>query len=132
MEHDNGVRIDRWLWATRFFKTRRSAVVAIRAGHVLLNQRHVRPANTIRVGDSLRVRREAIVYHIEVRGLIEKRVSVLEAANAYLENTQSRENRLAMTYQLRLQSHSMRINKGRPDKRTRRALQRLRYVQETG
>ncbi len=131
MEHDNGERIDRWLWATRFFKTRRSAVVAIRAGHVLLNERRVRPANTIRVGDSLRVRREAFVYHVEVRRLIEKRVSALEAANAYLENTQSRENRLTMAYQLRLQPQPMRTSKGRPGKRARRALQRLRYVHET-
>ena len=131
MEHDNGVRIDRWLWATRFFKTRRSAVVAIRAGHVLLNERRVRPATTIRVGDSLRVRREALVYHVEVRSLIEKRVSALEAANTYLENKQSRESRLAMAYQLRLQPQPMRTSPGRPNKRARRALQRLRYLQAT-
>ena len=131
MEHDNGVRIDRWLWATRFFKTRRSAVVAIRAGHVLLNERRVRPATTIRVGDSLRVRREALVYHVEVHRLIEKRVSALEAANTYLENSQSRESRLAMAYQLRLQPQPMRTSPGRPNKRARRALQRLRYPQAT-
>ena len=53
-EHDNGVRLDRWLWATRFFKTRTDATDAIRAGHVLLNDQRTRPAKSVRCDDVLR------------------------------------------------------------------------------
>ncbi len=131
MEHDNGVRMDRWLWATRFFKTRLGAVEAIRAGHVLLNDRRARPAKPLHVGDTLRIRRGTFVYHVTVRALVDKRVSAATAATAYLETPQSLDNRRALAQQLRLQPQPLRLSKGRPDKRARRELQRLRYPKET-
>lgn len=126
-EHDNGVRLDRWLWAARFFKTRAEAVEAVRAGHVLLNDHRTRSAKSIRCNDRLRIRRKTAVYHITVQQLIDKRVSAAIAAQTYVEDPDSIERREALRQQLRLQSQPVRQSRGRPDKKERRQLQQMRY-----
>ena len=127
-EHDNGVRLDRWLWATRFFKTRTDATDAIRAGHVLLNDQRTRPAKPVRCDDVLRIRRETVVYTITICNLIDKRVSPQLATQAYAEDPISIQRRAALRQQLRLQPHPVRGSKGKPDKKERRQLQQIRYV----
>ena len=126
-EHDNGVRLDRWLWAARFFKTRAEAVEAVRAGHVLLNDHRTRSAKSIRCNDRLRIRRKTAVYHITVQQLIDKRVSAAIAAQTYVEDPDSIERREALRQQLRLQPQPVRQSRGRPDKKERRQLQQMRY-----
>ena len=126
-EHDNGVRLDCWLWAARFFKTRAEAVEAVRAGHVLLNEHRTRSAKSIRCNDRLRIRRKTAVYHITVQRLIDKRVSAAIAAQTYVEDPDSIERREALRQQLRLQPQPVRQSRGRPDKKERRQLQQMRY-----
>ena len=127
-EHDNGVRLDRWLWAARFFKTRAEAVEAVRAGHVLLNDHRTRSAKSIRCNDRLRIRRKTAVYHITVQQLIDKRVSAAIAAHTYVEDPDSIERRETLRQQLRLQPQPVRQSKGRPDKKERRQLKQVRYA----
>ena len=127
-EDDNGVRLDRWLWAARFFKTRAEAVEAVRAGHVLLNDHRTRSAKSIRCNDRLRIRRKTAVYHITVQQLIDKRVSAAIAAQTYVEDPDSIERREALRQQLRLQPQPVRQAKGRPDKKERRQLKQVRYA----
>ena len=131
-EHDNGVRLDRWLWAARFFKTRAEAVEAVRAGHVLLNDHRTRSAKSIHCNDRLRIRRKTTVYHITVQQLIDKRVSAAIAAQTYVEDPDSIERREALRQQLRLQPQPVRQSRGRPDKKERRQLQQMRYADGRG
>ena len=130
MEHENGVRLDRWLWAARFFKTRADAVEAIRAGHVLLGDRRTRPAKFVRQGDVLRIRRKTFACTVTVCNLIDKRVSPQVAAKAYVEDPMSIQRREALRRQLRLQPQPARKSKGRPDKKERRQLSQMRYAGE--
>ena len=102
-EHENSVRLDRWLWAARFFKTRAEAVEAVRAGHVLLNEHKTRSAKSVRCNDRLRIRRKTMVHHVTIRQLIYKRVSASLAAGAYEEDPDSIERRETLRQQLRLQ-----------------------------
>ena len=131
-KHDNGVRLDRWLWAARFFKTRAEAVEAVRAGHVLLNDYRTRSAKTVRCNDRLRIRRKTAVYHITIQQLIDKRVSAAIAAQTYVEDPDSIERREALRQQLRLQPQPVRQSRGRPDKKERRQLQQMRYADGSG
>ena len=131
-EHDNGVRLDRWLWAARFFKTRAEAVEAVRAGHVLLNDHRTRSAKSVRCNDRLRIRRKTAVYHITIQRLIDKRVSAPIVAQTYIEDPDSIERREALRQQLRLQPQPVRQSRGRPDKKERRQLQQMRYADGRG
>ena len=131
-EHDNGVRLDRWLWAARFFKTRAEAVEAVRAGHVLLNDHRTRSAKSVRCNDRLRIRRKTAVYHIIIQQLIDKRASAAIAAQTYVEDPDSIELREALRQQLRLQPQPIRKSRGRPDKKERRQLQQMRYADGSG
>lgn len=131
-EHDNGVRLDRWLWAARFFKTRAEAVEAVRAGHVLLNDHRTRSAKSVRCNDRLRIRRKKAVYHITIQRLIDKRASAAIAAQTYVEDPDSIERREALRQQLRLQTQPIRQSRGRPDKKERRQLQQMRYADGSG
>lgn len=131
-EHDNGVRLDRWLWAARFFKTRAEAVEAVRAGHVLLNDHRTRSAKSVRCNDRLRIRRKKAVYHITIQRLIDKRASAAIAAQTYVEDPDSIERREALRQQLRLQPQPIRHSRGRPDKKERRQLQQMRYADGSG
>ena len=131
-EHDNGVRLDRWLWAARFFKTRAGAVEAVRAGHVLLNDHRTRSAKSVRCNDRLRIRRKTAVYHITIQRLIDKRASAAIAAQTYVEDPDSIERREALRQQLRLQTQPIRQSRGRPHKKERRQLQQMRYADGSG
>lgn len=131
-EHDNEVRLDRWLWAARFFKTRAEAIEAVRAGHVLLNDHRTRSAKSVRCNDRLRIRRKTEVYHITVQRLIHKRASAAIAAQTYVEDPDSIERREALRQQLRLQPQPIKQSRGRPDKKERRQLQQMRYADGSG
>ena len=131
-EHDNEVRLDRWLWAARFFKTRAEAVEAVRAGHVLLNDHRTRSAKSVRCNDRLRIRRKTGIYHITIQRLIDKRASAAIAAQTYVEDPDSIERREALRQQLRLQPQPIKQSRGRPDKKERRQLQQMRYADGSG
>ncbi|MED5408786.1 MAG: S4 domain-containing protein [Pseudomonadota bacterium] len=125
MEKSDGVRLDRWLWSARFFKTRQNAADAVRSGRVLINEQRTKPAKTVRTGDKLQIRKAAFRYLIEVTVLTEKRVGPAIAAGLYRESDESLQARRTLQEQMKAQRSSTRIHKGRPSKRDRRLIERL-------
>jgi ribosome-associated heat shock protein Hsp15 len=121
------VRIDKWLWAARFFKTRSLAVDAIGGGKVEVNEERVKPAKMIQVGDKVRVRLGPYEHVIEVRALSERRGPASVAATLYAETDESRSTREKLAEQIRIAPAGFVFeDKGRPTKRDRREIERLR------
>lgn len=121
------VRIDKWLWAARFFKTRSLAVDAIAAGKVEVGQERVKPAKMIQVGDEVRVRLGPYEHAVIVRGLSERRGPASVAAMLYEETVASRAAREKLSEQLRMAPAAFVYEeKGRPTKRDRRDIDRFR------
>ena len=123
------MRVDRWLWASRFFKTRPDAVSAINAGHILINDQRCRPSKLLRCGDRLLIRRGLFVSKITVLSLINKRVSATIASHTFTEDPKSIKAREALSSRLRADLPPYRSQKGRPANKERRALNRLRYAE---
>ncbi len=112
------MRIDKWLWAARFFKTRSLAVEAIAAGHVSVNGERAKPAKALREGDAVVVRRPPFEHQVVVKALSERRGPASEAALLYEETADSRERRAALAAEMK--SQPVPRFKGRPTKKTRR------------
>ena len=125
------IRVDRWLWASRFFTTRPDAVSAINAGHILINNQRCRPSKLLRCGDRLLIRRGLFVSKITVLSLINKRVSATVASQTFTEDPKSIKAREDLSSRLRAESPPHRSQKGRPAKKERRALDRLRYAERS-
>jgi ribosome-associated heat shock protein Hsp15 len=119
------LRIDKWLWAARFYKTRSLAARAVEAGRVKLNGERVKPAKGVRPGDRLEVRSGEFLWTIEVRGVALKRGPATEAALLYAEDQASRERREQMTLMRRAGPHPAHHAHGRPTKRDRRMIRRF-------
>jgi ribosome-associated heat shock protein Hsp15 len=117
------LRVDKWLWSARFFKTRGLAQEAVDGGHVQLNGERVKAARAVRAGDRLRIVRERERIEIEVLGIPARRGPAAEAQQLYVE---SDESRAARERQREFNRLSMPIPESRPDKRARRELMRLR------
>jgi ribosome-associated heat shock protein Hsp15 len=120
------VRLDRWLWAARFFKTRQLSVSAIKAGKIEHNGCKAKPSRMVGVGDRLRIRRDQFRYEVEVREVREKRVGAELAQRMYRESDESAEARRLLEEQIATQRRSMRHAEGRPSKKNRRDLERLK------
>lgn len=120
------VRLDRWLWAARWFKTRALATQAVTGGRVHLNGRRVKPAAELRVGDDLRIAKGPYTFAVIVRDLAERRGSAKEAVLLYEETAESREAREVRRIQMRDVPVPSYEGKGRPTKRERRKLERVR------
>jgi ribosome-associated heat shock protein Hsp15 len=118
-------RLDKWLWHTRFFKTRSLATAAISGGKVHLNAERVKPAHRVRIGDRLSLSLQGIVAEFEVLGLPLRRGPASEAQAHFLETPASAERRLVLREQQRLAQASRPRPDTRPDKRDRRRLMRL-------
>jgi len=121
------VRLDKWLWAARFYKTRGLAVEAIDGGKVQVAGDRVKRARMIRVGEQLRIRQGPYEHIIVVKALAERRGPAAEAAKLYDETVESREARERLAFQLKT-AHAALVHeeKGRPTKRNRRQFDRLR------
>ena len=118
----DSVRIDKWLWAARFYKTRALAREAIAGGKVHLNGHRVKPGKTIKMGDCLTVGRGEDVYAITVDDIDGRRVSAELAKSKYSEEPASRQRREAAA-ELRQQHNAMQTETPRrPDKHERRKL----------
>ena len=120
------VRLDRWLWAARFFKTRALAAAAIGGGKVEVGGARAKPAKLLAVGDRLRIRRGPFEYVVMVRALSEHRGSPVAAAALYTEDPDAKRARERLTEQLRLAPSLRYEGKGRPTKRDRREIEKLR------
>ncbi len=119
------MRIDKWLWAARFFKTRSLAQQAIASGQVKLNEERVRPAHEVKVGDVVVVRKEEIQWVISVKQLSDKRRSAEIAKALYEESAESVAERQRRQDLRRLSPEPAAGRKGRPTKRERRQLDRM-------
>jgi ribosome-associated heat shock protein Hsp15 len=128
MNKDNSeekFRVDKWLFAARFFKTRSLAAEAIERGRVTLNEHRVKPAKLLMVGELLTIRIGNYQYVIEVLGLSNKRGSATMAQQLYRETEESRKQREIVAERIKAQPQSF-YTKGRPTKRDRRDIQRFR------
>ena len=130
---DNGlqapgrVRLDQWLWAARFFKTRTLAASAVAGGKVELNGQHAKRSASVRSGDQLRIRLGPYEHIIEVRDLAARRGPASAAALLYEETAASREARERLAWQLKHAPTGFNFEeKGRPTKRDRRKMERER------
>ena len=120
------MRLDKWLWAARFFKTRGLAQAAVEGGRVKLGGERVKPAKELRSGDRLQITIGDLAWEIVVAALSERRGPASVARTLYEETEASRLAREAKLEARRLQVEPSRGLKGRPTKRDRRALDRLR------
>ena len=126
MTQPTRVRLDRWLWAARFFKTRALAAAAVGGGQVEVNGEHAKRAKPLAVGDRLRIRRGPFEYLVVVRGVAEHRGSPAAAAELYEEDAEGRRRRERQAEQLRIAPSLRYEGKGRPTKKDRREIERLR------
>src|SRR5271154_837662 len=120
------VRIDKWLWAARFFKTRSLAARACELGRVESNGQPVKPAREARIGDMVRVTNDGGEFHVEVLLLSEVRGPATVAQTLYRETEASRELRLKLAEERKAMAQFEVMSIGRPSKRDRREIDRLR------
>jgi ribosome-associated heat shock protein Hsp15 len=120
------VRIDKWLWAARFFKTRGAATDAVTGGHVHVNGERVKPARDVKEGDRLEIRRGQTRFTVVVTGLAERRGPASAAAELYEETPESIADREKQRDQRRLAKPLGADLSERPTKRDRRRLDALR------
>jgi len=118
-------RIDKWLCAARFFKTRSLAADAVECGKVHINEVRVKPAKTLTVGDMLTINIGQKQFIVEVLALSNRRGPASEAQKLYRETDSSRQRREAFAAELKAQPQPF-FFKGRPTKRDRREIERFR------
>ncbi|HKR07932.1 MAG TPA: RNA-binding S4 domain-containing protein [Gemmatimonadaceae bacterium] len=120
------VRLDKWLWAARFFKTRGIAAQAIETGKVEVNGERAKRAKQLQVGDELRIRLGPYHHAVKVKALSERRGPPAVAATLFEESEESRKAREAMQIQVRAAKAVPGYDRGRPSKKDRRDIERLR------
>lgn len=120
----SALRIDRWLWCARFFKTRTLAADAVQAGHVRVNGRRAKAAHGIKVGDALEIVKGALQLEVRVERIPAQRGPAREAQQCYVETPQSIERRAQQAARRRSEPLPAPPTAGRPDKRTRRLLRK--------
>ncbi|MDD3651418.1 S4 domain-containing protein [Immundisolibacter sp.] len=121
-----GQRLDKWLWVSRLFRTRTLATEAVNGGKVRVNGQPAKPARLLKVGDEVSLLRGGEPMTVIVRGMASQRVAARDVAALYEETADSLARRQTLRAQRALTGPAGYVGKGRPDKRERRALQRLR------
>ncbi|MFL9924823.1 RNA-binding S4 domain-containing protein [Herbaspirillum lusitanum] len=117
-------RIDKWLWAARFFKTRSLATDAVEHGKVRLNGERTKPSHSVRIGDRLDIDNGSTVWEVLIKGIADKRASAAIAQALYGETEDSVRKRIEAAERHRLFHEPAAELKGRPTKRDRRLLDR--------
>jgi ribosome-associated heat shock protein Hsp15 len=125
-ENPDHVRLDKWLWAARFYKTRSLASEAIAGGKVQLNGDRAKRARALQIGDEIRIRQGPYEFQIVVRELSDRRGPAAQAAMLYEERAESKAAREAMALQLKSLHAAFVPDRGRPTKRDRREIDRLK------
>ena len=122
-EGAGSLRLDKWVWAARFYKTRALAAEAIDAGRVSVNGERAKPSKNVRAGDTLEIRRPPYEHVVKVLGVCDRRGAAAEAQKLYEETAQSRAKRETVAAELK--SMPPPVFKGRPTKRDRRTIERF-------
>ena len=120
-----GVRMDKWLWAARFFKTRSLAAKACDLGRIASNGQAAKSAREVRVGDLLQVKNDGGDFQVEVLVLSETRGPAAVAQTLYRETPASRELRLKLAEERKAMPHGDPFRGGKPSKRDRREIHRF-------
>jgi ribosome-associated heat shock protein Hsp15 len=120
------IRIDKWLWAARFFKTRAMASRACDIGRILSNGLRAKPAREIHASDKLRIENERGIFEVEVLAMSAVRGPATVAQNLYRESDASREARLHLAEERKAMEQFVRLPEGRPSKRDRRRIIQFR------
>ena len=123
---DDNVRIDKWLWAARFFKTRSLAAEAVERGRVKINNERCKPARNVRPGDLLDIDNNSSEWQVRVLGLSSQRGPATVARQLYVETEESIARREQHAEQRKLYTEPGEAIRGRPTKRDRRQLDRSR------
>lgn len=130
---DDAVRIDKWLWASRFFRSRGLAAEAVKGGKVRVNGQRAKPARGVRPGDRLRIVKEPWEFHVDVLDVTERRGPAREAEQLYRETDASAQARAEQAARRRAERLTApRPPAGRPDRRDRRALRRMKQHRSDG
>ena len=127
-DQDNRVRIDKWLWAARFYKTRSLAADAVDGGKVQVNGERNKPAKLLKSGDALSIRIGPYAWNITVLMLSERRGPAAEAAKLYSESDDSRKVRVEKIAMIKSERQSNPFPGGRPTKRARRQI--IKFIRE--
>ena len=130
MNEQPSVRVDRWLWAARFFRTRSLAKSAVAGGKVHVDDQRVKPAKELRIGQAVRIHKDSVVFTVVVQNLSEQRGSAAIAQTLYEETSNSVEQRQAAVSERRMTRAGLHIPAQRPNKRDRRARNQLRDLDE--
>lgn len=123
--NDNSMRLDKWLWCARFFKTRSLAAAAIKSGKVKVDGNRPKPAKTVCPGETLKIRRGPYEYHVVIAALSHQRLNASAAADLYTETAESIARREELALQLKAQAAAQPHPAGRPTKRQRREIIRF-------
>ncbi|SPB15070.1 heat shock protein 15 [Caballeronia novacaledonica] len=124
-EPDARLRIDKWLWAARFFKTRSLATDAVEKGRVKIGGANVKPSKDVRVGDIVEIDIERLVWQVEVRGLCDVRGPATVAQTLYAETDEGRTKRVAESERRKTFREPAAGLQGRPTKRDRRTIDKF-------
>ena len=117
-------RIDKWLWATRIFKTRSQAIEACKKGRIIINEVPVKASRLVKIGEEINVKNPPVVYTYKIKALLNNRVSA-KLVNEYLENLTSEEELL----KLKIKNDNFFVGqkgRGRPTKKERRIIDKLK------
>lgn len=124
------MRLDKWLWAARFYKTRQMAVEAINGGHVHLNQQRAKPGKEVRIGSQVTINKDGLEWAIEILVLPKQRRPASEAAGFYSESETGKLKRQTVIEERKLQRLAAPVQTpGRPTKRDRRLIHRFKQDQ---
>lgn len=125
MQHEENLRIDKWLWAVRIFKTRSQAAEACKKGRVLIDEVQVKPSRVLKVGEIVFVKRPPVTYQYKVLGLLGKRQSASVAAD-YVEDITPDEEKVKLEMKKYTGFEIRDRGVGRPTKKQRRLIDQLK------
>jgi ribosome-associated heat shock protein Hsp15 len=126
IERPGRVRLDKWLWAARFYKTRGLSADAIDAGKIEVNGERAKRSRLVQAGDRVRIRMGPYEHLVNVKGVSERRASAAIAQGLYEEDPEGKKAREAMAAHVRAMNASTGYESGRPTKKDRREIERLR------
>lgn len=125
----DSIRIDRWLWTSRFFKTRQLATAAVNGGKVHLNRQRVKAGRLVKAGDALSIQKDSALYEVTIIGINKTRRPAKEACLTYDESEQSRLKREQEQEIKKLVSATRPVPLHKPDKREREQLRQFKQKQ---